>query len=288
MTGVQTCALPICFPVTIFLGGLDGVILRLSSSVNEYDNDSSVNDYDDTIVVGETSYGRNVRYEGSQYVFMTYATSGSGSTRSEPYMITSSRYDYHEALCPAILTSHRSQRANVSGDIYDINIYSNKAFQTGSLVLFDSASKLQNSHWTLDFGLVFGTTTVAGNVVDTYNSTAYWSMSSSYGLRFEVVGAQGDVTSSAKVPAFFYKAEDPFTHNLLYKVKYRVSCSRVNVGDSIPSVTLRAGGYDAAIIATVSSDTTATQIVKATGPYLYFDCSGSFASDGGAMSILNV
>lgn len=276
------------YSLTNVNGGVSGVILTLSSSVNEYDNISSVDDYDDTIVLGETSYGRNVRYEGSQYVFMTYATSGSGSTRSEPYMITSSRYDYHEVLPPVILTSRRSQIANIANDIYNINIYGNKAFQTGSLVLFDSASKLQDSDWTLYFGLVFGTTTVAGNVVNTYNNTTYWSMSSSYGLRFNVIGAQGDVTSSAKVPAFFYKSDDPFTHNLLYRIRYSISCSVDNVGDTVPSVTLRAGGYDAAVIATVSTNTTATQVVKATGPYLYFDCSGSFNLDGGAFSILNV
>jgi hypothetical protein len=276
------------FAVSNVVGGVDGVILRLTSSANEYNQVGSIDEYTDTIVIGETSYGRNVRYEGSQYVFMTYATSGSGSTRSEPYWITSSRYDYHEALCPVIMTSHRSGISNLTSDVTDTNIYGKKAFQTGSLVAFDSASKLQDNDWTLYFGLVFGTTTVANNVINTYNNTAYWSMSSSYGLRFEVVGAQGDVTASAKIPAFFYKEEDLSTYNLLYKITYQVSCSVVNVGDSIPSVTLRAGGSSADAIATVSTDTTATVVVKATGPYLYFDCSGSFNLDGGAMSILNV
>lgn len=283
------------YEISIIDGTTNAInMISLSGSANEYNgigiadlpslNDSLTGD----INTGVTSYGRNVRVDGSQYVFMTYATSGSGPTRSEPYWITSSRYDYHEAQGPVILDGHRSSFSNRSEDAFDINLYGKKAFRSGSLINFYSASNIQDSDWTLHYGLVFNTTTVNGNIVDTYNDTQYWSLSSGSGLQFRIMGAQGLVNAQAKVPAFFYKQDDPSTHNLLYRIKYNISSSVDNVGDPFPSMSLRAGDYTAGLVAVITGSSTATRIVKATGPYLTFECSASLFISGAASRILDL
>ena len=115
--------------------------------------------------LGVTSYGRDARVRGSQYIFMTYATSqsrsvsaiygssyygagiygSSGSTEtytvSAPYLITASRYDYFEALGPTIMDSKKSETAIVTIQNSDEDLYYNKAFRNTS----SYASTIDNS-----------------------------------------------------------------------------------------------------------------------------------------------
>ena len=127
-------------------------LTSLSGNANEFNN-SGVDDLPSQsgsltglIDTALTSYGRDTRVLGSQYVFMTYnrlsvaaITSSYGSASygvssyaspesSTYFMVTASRYDYHEALNPTIMDARFSQRANDGSSMYDIDIYGNKAF----------------------------------------------------------------------------------------------------------------------------------------------------------------
>ena len=92
--------------------------LTLAGACNEFNNggvddqpsgtDSLIGDIDTAV----TAYGRNTKEYGSQYVFMSYAMSGSDAGQTIT-RITSSRYDYHDPINPTIMDSKRSEERRV-------------------------------------------------------------------------------------------------------------------------------------------------------------------------------
>lgn len=191
---------------------------------------------------GVSSYGRDVRVLGSQYTFTTYATSGSGSTRSEPYLVSSSRYDYSEALNPVILTSRFSDTTNLTNNVYDVNIFNKKAFSGASAftesVAFADSSRLQDHPFTRQYGLRLQDTYL-NNVNVTPYSPASWSLSDTTGLQFYIDNSSETynnqpLTGSVLIDAFFYDTpfHNPYvveslthTHDYLYKIDLTVHTS---------------------------------------------------------------
>ena len=264
------------------------VVVSVSGNANEFNNmgvsnqpsaaDSLMSDID----LGITSYGRDARVQGSQYTFMTYATSGSGSTASLPYLITSSRYDYSEALPPAIQTSRRSEISNYANSIYDVNIFNSKAFRdtasygptAPSKTVYSSSAALYTNRWTQDFGLRIDPSydDNAFLFVD-FSSNYYWSLSGSYGLQFGQPTATANyVAGYAKLPAFFYKKEDTYTHDYIYKIIVNYSSS-YNISDSPPTLNIYCGdtltNLGASVTPTLPTTSgTMTFTTKAVGPWL--------------------
>jgi hypothetical protein len=230
-----------------------------------------------TVDLALTAYGRDTRVQGSQYVFMSYMQSGSGTTISAPYLFTSSRYDYHECLPPVIQTSRYSEVSNVSADIYDVDIYGGKAFTdwtaygfgatNTTVTLFTSTASLQTNNWTANYGLDIVSLYRGTNLESPLNTTAYWSIGTTYGLAF-VSTPTNQYTASLRVPAFFYKADDPSTWNYLYQVTIST--------DETPSITnnnleLHYGNLDCGVTSSITPTTTLTTntfITKATGTWL--------------------
>jgi hypothetical protein len=263
--------------------------LAVRALCNEYNNESvednltSANSLTSTTNIGESSYGRDTRLYGSQYTFFTYATSGSGPTRSEPYLITSSRFDYSEAYGPAILESRRSQIANTTNDVYDTDIFHNKAFSyvkayaSGAAnnygTVYTSSAAIYRNNWTSLYGL---------SIVSLYNdniqqanpwtSTAYWSLSGSYGLQFQTPrGVSATYTASVKIPAFFYD-EDLSTHNYIYRITLT---AEVYNNNSDPNyLELHYGDLDCGTTGSISlaANTVTTTVIQTTavGNYLGF------------------
>ena len=270
--------------------------LTVLGNANEFNNTSVADSPSQSgsltadVDLGISSYGRDTRVEGSQYTFMTYATSGSGPTRSEPYWITSSRYDYSEALNPVIMDSKRSEIANVTNDIYDVDIYGGKAFSYISPgdtnpptdVLYTSSIAIQLSSWTRDYGMVIGDSYTGSVLLSQFNTDSYWAINGSALL---YVGLPGTHTGSLKIPAFFYNADDPKTYDYLYEV----SCTVVDAPSmSDDTLEFNFGNFNSSITQSVNPPTvtpqTYTFTTKADGPWLGLKASiktpGIFAAIG--------
>jgi hypothetical protein len=258
-------------------------IVSLSGNINEYNNigianqpsaeDSLMTDID----LGITSYGRDARVKGSQYAFMTYATSGSGTSASLPYLVTSSRYDYHEALPPAIQSSRRSEISNLTNNVYDRDIYGSKAFTdtssygstAPSKTTYSSSAALYTNRWTQDFGLRLASLDVDGGSVNIYNSSDYWYITGSTGLSFSKRNITPTITASAQIPAFFYNNTIPQSEDYLYKINITTAHTEATLTASLE---LHYGNLDNGLttssIYLSTTETNYTFIVSANGPWL--------------------
>ena len=258
--------------------------------------------------LGVTSYGRDARVRGSQYMFMTYATSQSiisaatyggsyygvgtygtsGSTAitasSTPYLITASRYDYHEALGPTILDSKKSEISLVTSKNYDEDLYANRAFRNVNAyasitddastvrftpsasyqTIFSSSDALYENRWTKDFGLRIDSLYVGGALQSTpYTASAYWGLTGSLGLYFKPTQTNQYYTGSIKLPAFFYTNEDPTTHNYVYTITIQSS----ETNGPTAGLELHFGDLDGGITGSVTA-TTQSFTIKPNGPWL--------------------
>lgn len=173
----------------------------------------------DEVNTRQSQYGRDLAAHGSQYVFMTYATSGSGNTRSEPYLITASRSDYSNPFNTVVLDACRSEISNVGDHPYDHDIFRGKGFD----FLYTSASNYNLSQldrfleerWCSHYGLK------PHNCFTT--SSHVWSMiggnhANPQGLTFTMQASGQFISDYAALDAFFYHESCPFTKDLWYQV----------------------------------------------------------------------
>jgi hypothetical protein len=178
------------------------------------------------IDLGVSSYGRDVRVKGSQYSFVTYARSGSGASISQPYIISSSRYDYTEVLNPVILDSARSQVANVGSVLYNEDVFGLQAFPHNSPLTivpdyrFTSSNALYSSPWTSQYGLTIVSTYTGSTLLSTpLTGSVYWGIDYANGLYFNASSsANCTYTASIQIPAFFYDNNDPISKDYLYDI----------------------------------------------------------------------
>ncbi len=180
--------------------------------------------------LGISSYGRDVRVLGSQYQFMTYMTSGSGPSRSEPYLVTASRYDYHEPLGVVVTEGRRSQISNDGYRSHDSDIFGNLAFgkfinrtNTGSYTAhLTSSYGLQLDPWTARYGLHLNNLDYAAVglappwVLTSGSASDILGLATHQGTGFN--GSDSFIHTHIGIDAFFYRANDPMTHDLMYQV----------------------------------------------------------------------
>jgi len=244
----------------------------LQSYANEFneigldDNPSTSGSMAGQLDLGVSGYGRDIRVEGSQYVFYSYYQSG-----SDWLQYTSSRYDYHEALNPTILDSSRSEISNVGLSLYDSNVYYNRAFTetnpygTQDTFYLSSSIGLDNTSWTSVYGLQPVSAYTGSTQLATLNTSSYWILSNTLGL--VQASVQGTYTSSIRIPAFFYEANDPTTTDLLYEVT--IDAYR---GSSITTtLELHYGDLDCGLTGSISVGATRTSytfVTKALGNWL--------------------
>jgi hypothetical protein len=202
---------------------IDGTALNgsatslLDSYANEFnrtgidDNPSTSGSMAAQLDLGITAYGRDVRVDGSQYIFYSYYQSG-----SQWLGYTSSRYDYHEAINPVILDNSRSAISNNGLSTYDSDIFFNKAFANYFTASYDVAltgSGVIGDPWLEYYGL---------RLLTSSYTNAYWKMSNTNGLMLYWTGsglAGSAIQQRALLNAFFYDVDEPWTQNLLYEVK---------------------------------------------------------------------
>jgi hypothetical protein len=267
----------------------------LRSTANEFsgigvdDNPSTSGSMAGEVNLGISAYGRDTRVQGSQYVFMSYMQSGSGTTISAPYLYTSSRYDYHECLPPMVQTSRYSAVSNVSANVYDVDIYGGKAFgdwtaygfgaTSTTVTEFTSSATLQLNNWTANYGLDIVSLYSSSTSVDPVNSptNGYWSIrskndSTAQGLAFRQGSAASltPLTASVRIPAFFYKANDPSTQDYLYKVTISTD-ETLGYAEPINKLELHFGDLDCALTASITPTSTQTDVTfttKALGNWL--------------------
>lgn len=182
---------------------------------------------EDTIYLQESGYGRDLAGLGSQYTFFTYATSGSGPTRSEPYLISSSRYDYSDPIGAVVLDNRRSEISNDASVPYDQDIFGGKAFegwfsQTGTSSYVNwltSSAGIASDPWTSRYGLrIFNVSNSAAGLAPRlvmFTSSIYLHG----GLGWFKGGTDGQTSESYfSIDAFFYKESQTWTKDLLYQV----------------------------------------------------------------------
>jgi hypothetical protein len=259
--------------------------LTLNGNANEYNN-GGVADQPSTsgsltgpIDLGISSYGRDVRVRGSQYTFYTYATSGSGATRSEPYLISSSRYDYSDPFGATVLDNAYSQFSNVGNYAYCIDVYGGKAFKDTSAfgnggvnTLYTASSAIFENSWSSDYGLRILTSYSSSTLLtSSYNTSNYWGLSS-LGLSYSVP-ANGRYTGSVQLPAFYFDIDDLSTQNRLYTITltvYQLNPA-VTVSDSLVVKFGSSTSTNTQAIDITTTATTYTYTVKPNGPWLYFE-----------------
>ena len=286
-------------------GTVDKKHTTISGTANEFNNTGIANDPSGTdnlagtIDLGLTSYGRDARVQGSKYIFMTYMTSQSAfvslygtatygtsvysSTalvRSEPYLVTASRYDYFEPYSPTIVDSTTSRISNITGDIYDTDIYYKKAFtdintyKSGSssdyTTIYTASSALYENNWTSTRGLRIDSLSIANTPQSTpYSTVGFWGLTGSLGLYFQNNTTQA-YTASLKLPAFFYDASSPKAINYQYKVSVTVAKTS---GTPTDKLELHFGDLDCILTASIvpsTSETTYTYNTPAIGSWLGF------------------
>ena len=247
---------------------------------------------------GISSYGRDTRVQGSQYIFYSYAQSSSYTNYesfydsgyydtssyaaaepvyvvSEIYGITSSRYDYHEPTGPVIYDSAYSEIANRADSIYDTDVYNKKAFTNTSTyasgaasnykTLYTSSGANYENRWTNDYGLRISSYYV-NNVEQSspYNSSAYWGLTGSLGLYFYTATQLTSLTGSVKLPAFFYKENDPKTHTYVYKIT--IYANETQGGTD--KLELHYGDLNCGVSQSISLAATQSLTVQPIGPWL--------------------
>lgn len=264
------------------------------------DNPSTSGSMAGQIDFGISQYGRDTRVLGSQYVFMTWATSGSPA--SAPYMITSSHYSYHQALNPVILDNRFSEISNIGASIYDVNIYNNKAFSGQSAftqsVILSSSIGLQESLWTSQYGLRILSSYTGSTATASLNTNYQWRLDPTTGFSFfnSTPGAspsdltQGPTTGSAQLDAFFYKNTDDYSKEYIYEIAVTVRRNQGVTGTS--TIDLFFGGlnstYTQSIDTAVGSPTTYTFTSRVDGPKLCFVLKQGPTNENAYTSILGV
>jgi hypothetical protein len=272
------------------------------------DNPSTSGSMTGPIDLGVSSYGRDTRVQGTQYRFVTWARSGSGTTISNPYLVDSLPYDYYEAVVPAIITARYSERSNNEDGVYGKDILAGKAFtgsaalQTGSTI-FTSSYAFQSNLWTSQYGLhisnsftgssavygsaVYGAALYGGGALPLPATGSYhWRMDNVDGLYFyNGSGAtRANFSGSVSVDAFFYEKNQPQTYQYLYETKITVATS----GTVTANLILFFGGFNSQIQQTVvvtSTPTTYTFRTLASGNELGILAAVTSATDGGEVQI---
>jgi len=254
------------------------------NSVGVDDNLSTAESTTGLVDLGVSQYGRDTRVEGTQYTFMTWATSGSGASVSAPYQVTSSHYAYSEALNPTVITSRYSETFNNSSDIYGLDVFANKAF-TGSYALetgstrFTESIAFQNNKWTSQYGLrISSSFTGSGGVITALDPTGeyHWGMNNINGL-YLINTAQssslvefeyrpsGNYSGSIALHAFYFEPNQKQTHDYLYDIS--ITLSDYGLYGSA-TVTLFYGSFNSIYtqdISVTSTPTTYTFRTKADG-----------------------
>ena len=255
-------------------------------------NNSKVfEEVDGTVDLGVNAAGWNWRYQGSKYVYMTYASSGS-NPRVLTY-VTASRYDQYEALPPTLVDSTYSEYFAPAKQMYDRDIYNLKAF-TGpraftQSVEFSSSIGVEAHPFTNNYGLrlsstysgsssggsygsgVYGSSVYGGGgpgYVSPLTGSIYWTLDNTNGLWFKPYTAgTGLFTGSAAIDAFMYEPANSHTHDYLYRVTINTHLTG-STGD--PKITLYFGGFDSPLTQsyTLSGNQTNTFITKASGTEL--------------------
>ncbi len=275
------------------------------------DNPSTSGSMAGPIDLGISSYGRDTRVEGSQYRFITWARSGSGSTISNPYLVDSLPYDYYQAVVPAIITAKYSERSNNEDGVYGKDVLAGKAFtgsralETGSTI-FTASYAFQSNLWTSQYGLhisnsftgstsvygssIYGTAVYGGGAIALPGTGTYhWRMDNTDGLYF-YNGATGagatrtNFSGSVSIDAFFYDQNQPQTYNYLYETKITVATSGTVTADLI----LFFGGFNSTIQATITvtpTPTTYTYTTLASGTELGILAAVATATPGGEVQI---
>ena len=223
--------------------------IEVYSFANRIGNGSQFfEEVDGTIDLGVTAVGWNARYLGTKYAYTSYASSGSNPRVLT--QITSSRYDYNEALPPALLKSTYSSHFAPAKQMYDRDVYNHRAF-TGQRALtasveFSSSEGAISHPWTNNFGLRLSLTHSASIAIAPLTSSVYWSLDSTNGLYFKPYTAgPGTYTGSFALDAFMYEPADAHTHDRLYRVT--VSTDYTASGQSlgiVPKMILHFGGFD--------------------------------------------
>lgn len=237
----------------------------------------------DEINLRQSQYGRDLAAHGSQYTFMTYATSGSGSTRSEPYLITSSQADYGNSLSTIVIESTRSEISNVGDHPYDSDIFNGKGFDflftTASSYDLNQIGPYMENPWTGYYGLRPQSASVT--------SSGQWSMiGGNYdypqGLTLTMRTNGTAVTNRALLDAFFYEESKPFTKDLWYQVDVVMNLNTVVGGFGYGR--LEFGSVGSPYYANLGTlpkgtgrefvlDSIKSFITKATGPHLVLSSS---------------
>ena len=254
-----------------------------------------------TIDFGISGYGRDTRVRGSQYIFMSYMTSQSqasyygfatyntqytyattigGAVTSEPYLFTASRYDYHDPISPIVIDSAGSGIANVQSKKYNNNIFYLRSLTDTSLygsvsasakTIYTSSAALYENNWTSKYGLRIETLIKNSTLQPTpFSTTGFWGITGSLGLFFENTGFGSQQIGSVKLPAFYYKEDEPKTHGHLYTITVVVGDNRVS-GPTASKIELHFGDLDCILTGSMvptTTDTTYTFTTLATGPWL--------------------
>ena len=249
--------------------------------------------------LGITGYGRDKHAFGSKYVFMSYMTSQSqasyygiatydtlytygtgtgGTATSEPYLYTASRYDYHDPFGPVIMDNTTSQRCNIAS--YDNSIFSKRSLTDTSTygsnlpaatkTIYTSSVALYENSWTNRYGLRIESLK-RNNVLQStpFTGSAFWGITGSLGLFFETTTYSTPYTGSVKLPAFYYKEDEPKTHNLLYKITVVVDTNQSYGTTSV--LELHFGDLDCILTGSMVPTyglTTYTVTTPVTGPWL--------------------
>lgn len=238
--------------------------LNLYNNTQINDNPTSQDSLTGEVNLGVSGYGRNTRLYGSQYVFTSYARSGSGWI---PF--TSSRYDYYEALNPVLMDSSYSECANRAG-LYSEDIYGGNAFKSSNPLLntptiYSSSDAINLNGWSANYGLQIVDLSVNGVLQSTPFSTSYWWNISGSALSFDNGGT--NATSSIRIPAFFYEDNQTNTQNLWYNISIKAySDDATN-----HSITLFFGDTNSPLSLSIPLSTTPTTynvVTKATGNWL--------------------
>lgn len=262
-------------------------------------NPSGLDNTAGTVDFGISGYGRDTRVLGSQYVFMTHMVSQSAfvsyygastydttyvySTQdllpSQLYLVTASRYDYHDPINPTIIDSGISSIANVANVYYNTNIFYLRSLtdtntygsvSASAKTIYTSSVALYENNWTSKYGLRVETLK-ASNVLQStpFTSSAFWGITGSLGLFFENTTTSIAYTGSVKLPAFYYKEDEPRTHDYLYTITVVVGDNRAS-GTS-GKIELHFGNLDCILTGSMvptNTDTTYTFTTLATGPWL--------------------
>lgn len=222
-----------------------------------------------------TLYQQKTSTPATQSMLLWRPALYTSAVRSYLQPITSSRYDYSEVLNPTILTNNYSNTCNISNNIYDTDVFAGRAFRdftayaTNATVttntIFTSSTAIEQNKWTSVYGLrIIDAYTGSTAYPSVFNTSSYWSLTSSLGLVYNRTGSFV-TTSSIKLPTFFYNPTAINSWDYLYQVKIS------GTGSSSPTtVTLFYGDLDCNLSQSFSatSNWSQTYTTKAVGNWL--------------------